>query len=247
MSADPDVRLTAWVHGRVQGVGFRWWTRSRALELGLTGYAANKPDGRVQVVAQGPRAQCQRLLDLLVGGATPGTVDKVIAVTQGDCSNTHALMETLEFEGIPAIPFMYPYDRDKQFLKLQIGKLSRELGEPSLAVESLAVLAHISLAEGNLAQAQTQVDEVIAFLEDNSLDGADEPFRVYLSCYHVLRRNQDPRAQKTLAEAHRLLRARAAKIGDDELRRSFLEDVTAHREVVEAFECLSTGEQDLRL
>ncbi|MEO6703969.1 MAG: acylphosphatase, partial [Jatrophihabitantaceae bacterium] len=31
------VRLTAWVHGQVQGVGFRWWTRSRALELGLTG------------------------------------------------------------------------------------------------------------------------------------------------------------------------------------------------------------------
>ena len=32
-----EVRLTAWVHGHVQGVGFRWWTRSRALELGLTG------------------------------------------------------------------------------------------------------------------------------------------------------------------------------------------------------------------
>ncbi|MDN5758031.1 MAG: acylphosphatase, partial [Tomitella sp.] len=31
------VRLTAWVHGSVQGVGFRWWTRSRALELGLVG------------------------------------------------------------------------------------------------------------------------------------------------------------------------------------------------------------------
>jgi acylphosphatase len=74
-----DVRLTAWVHGHVQGVGFRWWTRSRALELGLTGYAANKPDGRVQVVAQGPRTQCQRLLDLLQGGDTPGRVDKVIA------------------------------------------------------------------------------------------------------------------------------------------------------------------------
>ena len=47
MSDVDDVRLTAWVHGRVQGVGFRWWTRSRALELGLTGYAANRPDGRV--------------------------------------------------------------------------------------------------------------------------------------------------------------------------------------------------------
>lgn len=74
-----EVRLTAWVHGFVQGVGFRWWTRSRALELGLTGYAANKPDGRVQVVAQGSREACQRLLDLLEGGNTPGQVLKVIA------------------------------------------------------------------------------------------------------------------------------------------------------------------------
>jgi acylphosphatase len=74
-----DVRLTAWVHGHVQGVGFRWWTRSRALELGLTGYAANKPDGRVQVVAQGPREKCQRLVELLQSGNTPGTVDNVLA------------------------------------------------------------------------------------------------------------------------------------------------------------------------
>lgn len=80
MSAGPDgVRLTAWVHGHVQGVGFRWWTRSRALELGLTGFAANKPDGRVQVVAEGPREDCERLLGLLQSGDTPGRVDKVIA------------------------------------------------------------------------------------------------------------------------------------------------------------------------
>jgi len=76
---DPDVRLTAWVHGRVQGVGFRWWTRSRALELGLTGYAANHADGRVLVVAQGPRRAGEKLLQLLEGGATPGRVDKVVA------------------------------------------------------------------------------------------------------------------------------------------------------------------------
>ncbi len=73
------VRLTAWVHGHVQGVGFRWWTRSRALELGLTGYAANQPDGRVLVVAQGPRRDCAQLLDLLRGGTTPGSVDTVVA------------------------------------------------------------------------------------------------------------------------------------------------------------------------
>ncbi|WP_370513881.1 acylphosphatase [Corynebacterium sp. zg331] len=71
-------RLVAFVHGRVQGVGFRWWTRSRALELGLCGSATNLSDGRVCVVAEGTRARCEELLGLLRGGGTPGQVDAVV-------------------------------------------------------------------------------------------------------------------------------------------------------------------------
>jgi len=55
-------------------------------------------------------------------------VDAVIAVTQGDCSNTHALMETLELRGTRIIPFAYPYDGDPDLLKLQIEKLISALG-----------------------------------------------------------------------------------------------------------------------
>ncbi|MBE7160821.1 MAG: acylphosphatase [Williamsia herbipolensis] len=73
-----STRLTAWVHGHVQGVGFRWWTRSRALELGLTGYAANQADGRVLVVAEGTPDATARLLELLRGDETPGHVDLVV-------------------------------------------------------------------------------------------------------------------------------------------------------------------------
>ncbi len=72
------VRLTAFVRGRVQGVGFRWWTRARALELGLVGWAANLGDGRVEVVAEGPRAAVEDLLAALRGGGTPGRVDLVV-------------------------------------------------------------------------------------------------------------------------------------------------------------------------
>lgn len=71
-------RLTAWVHGRVQGVGFRWWTRSRALELGLVGWARNQADGRVEVVAEGVRDHCERLLAALRSGESPGSVDQVV-------------------------------------------------------------------------------------------------------------------------------------------------------------------------
>ena len=74
---DEPVRLTAWVRGHVQGVGFRWWTRSRALELGLTGYASNRDDGGVEVVAEGPPDACADLLSALRGPGTPGRVDTV--------------------------------------------------------------------------------------------------------------------------------------------------------------------------
>lgn len=85
-AGDP-ARLTAWVRGRVQGVGFRWWTRSRALELGLVGSATNLPDGRVQVVAEGSAAACQVLLAELAGTAAPGRVSGVThrwTVPRGD-------------------------------------------------------------------------------------------------------------------------------------------------------------------
>jgi len=72
------VRLNAWVHGRVQGVGFRWWTRCRARELALSGEARNLPDGRVAVVAEGPRPACEALLESLRGDGAPGRVDDVV-------------------------------------------------------------------------------------------------------------------------------------------------------------------------
>jgi acylphosphatase len=73
-SAAARVRLTAQVDGQVQGVGFRWWVRARALELGLAGSATNLRDGRVEVVAEGTRQACRELLDLLRGPAAPGQV-----------------------------------------------------------------------------------------------------------------------------------------------------------------------------
>jgi acylphosphatase len=73
------VRLTASVRGRVQGVGFRAWARSRARELGLVGRAGNLDDGSVEVVAEGSEAACRTLLADLKDGRTPG---RVIAVTE---------------------------------------------------------------------------------------------------------------------------------------------------------------------
>lgn len=77
--SEPDiVRVDIWVHGYVQRVGFRWWTRCRALEIGLVGSATNKQDGRVHIVAEGPREGCEALVAALRGGTTPGRVDVVV-------------------------------------------------------------------------------------------------------------------------------------------------------------------------
>lgn len=73
-----QTRVTAFVHGRVQGVGLRWWIRRTATELGLTGSATNLPDGRVEVVAEGARADCEALLSALRGADAPGHIRGVV-------------------------------------------------------------------------------------------------------------------------------------------------------------------------
>jgi acylphosphatase len=84
---DDPVRMVVSVHGNVQGVGFRWWTRARATELRLVGTATNKMDGRVEVVAEGSRRACHQLLAALRGPHAPGSVALVVErfeTAQGD-------------------------------------------------------------------------------------------------------------------------------------------------------------------
>ncbi len=52
----------------------------------------------------------------------------VIAVTQGDCSFTQALMEVLSYRGVRVTPFAFPFDRDADFLSLELRKMCRRLG-----------------------------------------------------------------------------------------------------------------------
>ena len=110
--------------------------------------------------------------------------------------------------------------------------LRRESGERHRAMETLAGLARVSLAQGDLPQALSQVEEILSFLETGTLDGTDEPFQVYLTCYRVLRANQDGRAAPILTTAYRLLQERATRISAADMRRLFLENVAAHRELV---------------
>ena len=67
--AAKDREARRWyVRGRVQGVGYRYFAQRTASALGLTGYARNLDDGRVEVYAVGPASKLAELAPLLYRG-----------------------------------------------------------------------------------------------------------------------------------------------------------------------------------
>ena len=70
-------RVVALVSGHVQGVGYRWFVRGLAGDAGLAGSARNLPDGRVEVVLEGPDDAVARVLAALDGPRAPGAVAAV--------------------------------------------------------------------------------------------------------------------------------------------------------------------------
>lgn len=72
------------VEGRVQGVGFRWWSKRTADALGLTGTVRNRPDGRVELHAAGPREALEELARRLRRGPAAARVQAVEEVEPGD-------------------------------------------------------------------------------------------------------------------------------------------------------------------
>ena len=66
-----------WVSGRVQGVYYRSSAQARARELGITGYARNLTDGRVEVLACGDLSQVETFTEWLWVGPTAARVTSV--------------------------------------------------------------------------------------------------------------------------------------------------------------------------
>jgi len=73
----PNQRLEAHVHGRVQGVGFRYFVLELANRLRLRGWVANDPGGAVSVLAEGPRDTLDALLEGLRDGPPAARVERV--------------------------------------------------------------------------------------------------------------------------------------------------------------------------
>lgn len=71
--------IKAWVHGSVQGVGFRYSTQREAKARGLKGYARNLDDGSVEVLVCGEEDAVQDLIRWLkAGGPRSASVERVL-------------------------------------------------------------------------------------------------------------------------------------------------------------------------
>ncbi len=70
-------RVHIWVSGKVQGVWYRATTVEKARELGLRGWVRNLPDGRVEIVAEGPRGALEKLIAWCHEGPPLAVVDEV--------------------------------------------------------------------------------------------------------------------------------------------------------------------------
>lgn len=65
------------VYGKVQGVGFRYYTNKKANELGLNGFVKNKPDGSVYIEAEGDEANLLGFINWCQDGPPWARVSKV--------------------------------------------------------------------------------------------------------------------------------------------------------------------------
>ncbi len=115
--------------------------------------------------------------------------------------------------------------------------IREKFDQPLLATEPLAGLAQTALDAGDLSTARARLNDILAFLDSNgSLEGTDEPMRVYLICYKVLEQTGDPRAREILQTAYDLLQAHAANIQDQSARNAFLENIRVNREILAAWQ-----------
>jgi DNA-binding SARP family transcriptional activator/Tfp pilus assembly protein PilF len=110
------------------------------------------------------------------------------------------------------------------------------LNEPHLTTESLAGLARLAMDRGDIANAMQLVEEILEIQRAEGLTGVNDPFRVRLTCYLVLKACQDVRAGEVISGVYEDLLALRGNIKDPALESSFLEAVDTNRMIISAYQ-----------
>jgi acylphosphatase len=82
------IQVHAMIHGRVQGVSFRYHTRLVAISLGITGWVRNLPNGSVEVLGEGTTESMREFIQFLRQGPLGARVDS-IDMTERDASGDY--------------------------------------------------------------------------------------------------------------------------------------------------------------
>jgi predicted ATPase/DNA-binding SARP family transcriptional activator len=106
------------------------------------------------------------------------------------------------------------------------------LGQPLQAARAKAGLAQSWLGIGNLMQAVAQIEELLPMLEKCKHTSGVGLYETFLIGCEILIAAADPRTEALLHHGHCLLQEQAARLDDEALRRSFLEQVAANRKLV---------------
>ncbi len=78
MIGGTEAKVRVVIKGRVQGVGFRYWTQDKARDLGLDGWVRNRPDGDVEALFAGPETAVREMLAACWRGPTFSRVTDVV-------------------------------------------------------------------------------------------------------------------------------------------------------------------------
>jgi len=120
--------------------------------------------------------------------------------------------------------------------------IRRDLGEEKLTLEILAGLAQCKLTQGDTAEAHRYVTMILAALTTQGVDGVEFPVQLYLACYRVLQAiGEVAQAAQVLVAGYELLQGRTAKLQNEGLRQSFLQEVPFNREINELWCNLRKG------
>jgi class 3 adenylate cyclase/tetratricopeptide (TPR) repeat protein len=181
-----------------------------------------------------------------------------LALMQGDDARALALARSsLEIAEASQAP------QDEAVALLSVGEVELSLGRAAAArqafeqarvrateindpyrFDAAAGLARVALAQGDLPAALREVEALLADVGGATWEGVDMASLIELTCYHVLARHHDARANGWLRRAHDTLQIQAAAIADDKMRQDFLQNIPVHREIVETWAAWQQMESD---
>lgn len=125
--------------------------------------------------------------------------------------------------------------------------LRQELGETAAMIDSSAGLAYVHWQQKDVTRAVEQTLEIVDWIKTNGVDGIEFPVHVCQLCFKILNNHSDTKSAKTALQiGYDIVRSRASKIQDSNMRRMFLHNVPFNREIVgnwRRYTCTSSQER----